>query len=495
MLHKTWVGFAVLLLCGSTAWAQPQKNIIKTLAKTVARDAKAAETGAVAKSLTAAGQVSAHKAAKASTSHAVKVAPKHAADKKATQASTHKAVKASAPAKTAPAKKSPKHSVYPSGKLTFVKSEAVPEKIKIIKENTLSDKAIIGRERQRWVNLRSELAELSLVKPTEPENFAQYMRHEVPAETMAYLTKQYAEVQQKIAQAKAEVMPTVYYNSIPNEGRIPTPTELGWLTEQADHALYAVRTALTSIPNDPYLLAQETYWVRVIEELNPLLKGKLGLKKMVAVRRDNRRLELKEFYMQNPNGTDYLLPRSSTLILDPDELEEMESYAYVRMKYANPPITQEAAEIEREELLKHLPENMHIAVINDDALPRINFSKWGEKGFLGKNAKVEVFADGSKFLQNVQDGARYDLVITDLLVPHGGLAMMPELRQLDQNVTVIASSKYDRGEEPAEGLFASGMDGYLWYNSNLNEGAYGYIEYLRAMKNYFYYKNKYNWQR
>ena len=73
--------------------------------------------------------------------------------------------------------------------------------------------------------------------------------------------------------------------------------------------------------------------------------------------------------------------------------------------------------------------------------------------------------------------------------------MMPELRQMDQDVAVIASSKYDRGEEPADDLFAAGMDGYLWYNTNLNEGAYGYIEYLRAMKNYFHYKKQHGWQR
>lgn len=505
MLQKIWLSIAALLLCMPAAWAQ-QKNIIKTVAKTAARDVKAAETGSAVKHLTAATQGTAHRAAKASASNAAKLSAHHPADKKAA-AATHKAgaktparhQKAAAPATQTGAqagtKKSPKHSVYPSANLAFVKSEAVPEKVTIVKENTLSDKAIIGRERQRWVNLRNELAELNTVKPTQPGQFSQYMRHDVPAETMEYLTKQYAEVQQKIAQAKADVMPTIYYNALPGEGRMPVPAEVGWLVKRADDTLYAVRAALTSIPKDPYLLAQETYWVRVIEELNPMLKGKLGIKKEVAGRIDRRHLDLKEFFLKNPDGTDYLLPRSSTLILDPDELEEMESYAYVRMKKANPPITQEAAAIEREELLKHIPENMRIAVINDDTLPRLNFSKWGEKGYLGKNAKVEVFADGSKFLQNVQDGVHYDLVVTDLLVPNGGLAMMPELRQMDQNVAVIASSKYDRGEEPADGLFAAGMDGYLWYNTNLNEGAYGYIEYLRAMKNYFHYKKQYGWQR
>ena len=45
MLQKIWLSIAALLLCMPAAWAQ-QKNIIKTVAKTAARDVKAAETGA-----------------------------------------------------------------------------------------------------------------------------------------------------------------------------------------------------------------------------------------------------------------------------------------------------------------------------------------------------------------------------------------------------------------------------------------------------------------
>ena len=84
---------------------------------------------------------------------------------------------------------------------------------------------------------------------------------------------------------------------------------------------------------------------------------------------------------------------------------------------------------------------------------------------------------------------------------------MEELRRLDPNVAVIASSKFEpndgdvikteSGKEvlTTEDYFHAGLDGYMWYNNNLNNGSYGYIQYLRQMKNYYYYKNLHGWSR
>ena len=80
MLQKIWLSIAALLLCMPAAWAQ-QKNIIKTVAKTAARDVKAAETGSAVKHLTAATQGTAHRAAKASASNAVKLSAHRPAER------------------------------------------------------------------------------------------------------------------------------------------------------------------------------------------------------------------------------------------------------------------------------------------------------------------------------------------------------------------------------------------------------------------------------
>ena len=113
---------------------------------------------------------------------------------------------------------------------------------------------------------------------------------------------------------------------------------------------------------------------------------------------------------------------------------------------------------------------------------------------MDEGAVVDTFKDGLQFLKSMKY-VKYDLILTDLLVPDGGKKMMKELRAKDGRVPVIAMSKYDRGEAGEQGLFDVGMDGYLWYNNNVNEGAYGYIEVLRALKNYYHYKGLHNWIR
>ncbi|MBQ8033172.1 MAG: response regulator, partial [Elusimicrobiaceae bacterium] len=156
------------------------------------------------------------------------------------------------------------------------------------------------------------------------------------------------------------------------------------------------------------------------------------------------------------------------------------------------------AESERDALLANIPANMRIAVINDDRLPLINFEYWAKNGWLGKNATVATFKNGFAFMQQINKGVRYDVVITDLVLPDGGVAMMEDFRILDPNAIVFASSKFypgDGDDHSARDLFNFGMDGYIWNNTNLNEGSFGYLQYLRQLNNYFYYKQKNGWGR
>lgn len=347
----------------------------------------------------------------------------------------------------------------------------------------------------KWQALRERV--LKLARETPPHNANRiplYLRHSVPEQTLNYLQTRYNDLLQSIQDFRSYIVPKIVYASLPGEGTQINPQETEHITAETSDILYKIKLLRTSLPEDPYLQKQEVYWGTVFEGFNPLLKGMI-VKNEQLPRADERTLVKKEFNLFNPDGTDYLLPRSETLIRDPDDEEELDSYAYVRMQMRNPPITQQAAAEEREKLLDQIPSGLRIAFINDDTLPRINFEGWAKKGYLGRGATLKAFKDGGQFLKELEKGVPYDLVITDLLVPEGGLAMMPQLRQMAPHLTVIASSKYDRGEEDEAMLFKAGIDGYLWYNTNLNSGAYGYIEYLRAMKNYYYYKKLHGWRR
>lgn len=392
-----------------------------------------------------------------------------------------------------------RHSMYPSQALSFIPSSKAPKKtafhIDVSKYIRSPFRAISAEERMKWQKLREQLLSLSNQTPRPNANkIPLYLRHSVPEETLNYLQTRYRNLLEKIWEVRSYVVPKIVYASLPGEGTQINPQDTEHISAEVSDILYQIKLLLASLPDDPFLQMQQKYWGTVFEGFNPLLKGRI-VKNEKLPRTDKRALVKKEFNLYNPDGTDYLLPRSETLIRDPDDEEELDSYAYVRMQQRNPPITQEAAALEREKLLDQIPAGLKIAFINDDALPRINFESWAKKGYLGRGATLKTFKEGSSFLKEIENGTDYDLVITDLLVPDGGLAMMPELRQMNPLITVIASSKYDRGEEDEETLFNAGIDGYLWYNTNLNSGAYGYIEYLRAMKNYYYYKNLYGWRR
>lgn len=402
-------------------------------------------------------------------------------------------------------KKAVRHSLYPSQALVVVQSESFPNKRQPFSfseaasqykiENTLTQNYIMAKESARWRQTRDELNTLWIqMRPSFLGELSSFLRHPVPKETMEYLKNTYSQVVTQSQITHDMIFPWIVYASIPGEGRSLLSEEREKFNTALFSMLHQVQALRSSLPSEPYLEQQENFWITMLSRFNPLLESALQKPTELSLRTD-RVLKTTEFNLLNPDGTDYLLPRSETLIRDPDEIEELDSYAVVREKMRNPPITPERAALEREELLAQLPENMRIAFINDDALPRLNFKRWAEQGFLGKNAQVEIFPNGFDFMNKMRNGRRYDLVITDLLVPYAGLVMMPELRTISPQTVVIASSKYDRGEEPEEKLFSAGIDGYLWYNTNLNEGAYGYIEYLRALKNYFYYKNLHGWER
>lgn len=365
--------------------------------------------------------------------------------------------------------KEAKHSIVPSA-ITILGSDKIQSSglLKNIHPPMPPTSYIAARERIQWKNLRNTFTTLAYYKPLPISALKQHLRHPVPEETFQYIQNQYMELIPKIQKTVKKTMPTIVYASLPGEGTRPTPKEVGDYSTAIYSLIRQIRELRTSLQNEPFLEKQQAAWEQAFATFNPLLAGVITSPGKEINRKDRRQLNTREFNLYNPDGTDYLLPRSETLLVDPDEMDEIESYAAVREKMRNPPIKPEDAAAERTALLNQLPPNMRIALINDDTLPRVNFQAWAKKGYLGHNATIETFPDGNGFMDQVRHGVRYDLVITDLLVPHGGIAMMPELRALDTSMPVIVSSKFDRGDEDEEKLFKLGFDGYLWYNTNLN---------------------------
>lgn len=366
-------------------------------------------------------------------------------------------------------------------------------------------------ERERW---RAEFEALRVLytkaTPTSTTELHHHLTHQVPDETMAYLRREYAALYPLIERTNKELMPRIIYSYLQNEGKQFDLEEKIYINKSIHEVRSKVASLLKALKTDPYLRVQQKYWDRMFGAFNPLLKGILAAPGSIF-RQDNRKFLFQEFALHNPDGSIPYLPESKTMIAGEEEEDDFddEQYEGTAQSYKRRAAQMAAerkhkaemiqlAEAERDALLANIPANMRIAVINDDRLPLVNFEYWAKNGYLGQNATVATFKNGFTFMQQIKKGVRYDVVITDLVLPDGGVAMMEDFRILDPNAIVFASSKFypgDGDDHSAQDLFNFGMDGYIWNNTNLNEGSFGYLQYLRQLNNYFYYKQKNNWGR
>lgn len=333
-----------------------------------------------------------------------------------------------------------------------------------------------------------------------------YLVHSVPPETMTYIKDLYRELVTESQVVHQEITTWLIYAALPLEGKRLSPQKNAHFNKLILNIQAKIKE-LSQHLEMPYLEDASAYWFYMFGTINPILKGILA-PNFKEIRTDGREFDEKQFLLHDLEGNSYLFPPeefeyggrtftypgSATLVVDPDEMLEkgiMEVRA--EMSFINQLV--ERCAPEREKLIAQLPENLHIAYINDDANPRANFTYWHKKGYLGKGASLAVFPSGTDFMKTVRDGARYDLVITDLLVENGGMYMMPELRNYLPKATVIANSKYELDVISPKNLFNVGMDGYMWNNTNFDQGMIGYMEYLRGMSNYYKMRDKYGWSR
>lgn len=395
-------------------------------------------------------------------------------------------------------------------------------------QNALQHKYISSRERNKWRELRESFIKLVYLQPTPQNKLSAYLKK--PEENANFqnnrflfnsmqsmgavrptesthavsntrefqnIQQEYTDVIQDISRAEQLVNHWIVYSSLPGEGARPAPQQIQAINAAISDLIGKLHKLQAKLPDEPYLTAQLEIWNRTFAMFNPHFEGLTAFPSgYVSPRTDDRVLKKNEFYLFNPDGTDYLLPLSNAEQSTSMNFWMLQMSPFlIDMAEDAPELTPQFAQQEREKLLQQVPTGLHIAFLNDDWTPRVNFQSWAAKGYLGKDAVLDVFYEGNALLDKLYNGTKYDLIITDLMVPNGGAGMMPQLRKLNKKATVIACSKSRRGEESEENLFKYGFDGYLWYSPRLNDKHYGYLEYLRGISNYYYYKNLHGWSR
>lgn len=267
----------------------------------------------------------------------------------------------------------------------------------------------------------------------------------------------------------------------PNERR-PDPRLSNYVTSMMLNIIKDTEKLIRFLPEDPYLNAVHEFYVGAYRIFYPLEGSAIG--KMKLDRPDGRTFDFQEFFLfDRKTGQDYILNGDQAL----EDIYEDE------VELSNTLLNNALAE--KDALLSQVPENLHIAVLNDDQKPLNNFLLWAHQGYLGKNATVEIFSDGNDLLNAMRSNHSFDVIVTDIFVRNGGRAMMPQLRELDSNVTVFAMSKDSRENVDAISLFENGIDGYMVHTSTLNDSEVGWHEWLRGYVNYLDLKKLRNWSR
>lgn len=149
----------------------------------------------------------------------------------------------------------------------------------------------------------------------------------------------------------------------------------------------------------------------------------------------------------------------------------------------------------RDESLTLLPENVHMAVLNDSYDILNMYRQWERTGRFPKGWKVSVYDDARKLLDAISAGENFDLIISDINVPGGGgRYFVGQLREMGSNAPVIGCSMYRRDKIDSKELHKIGFDGYM-YGDDMFEESAGFWKWAGYVKNYYYYKRIGNWPR
>ncbi len=149
----------------------------------------------------------------------------------------------------------------------------------------------------------------------------------------------------------------------------------------------------------------------------------------------------------------------------------------------------------RDEALTALPENVHMAVLNDTEDILDMYKLWEQQGRFPKGWKVSTYDDTMNLLNAVKSGQKFDLIISDINVPGGGgRYFVHSLREMGIQTPVIGCSGYTRDKIDSEELFLIGFDGYM-YSDDMFEESSGFYKWKSYISNYYYYQRVGGWPR
>lgn len=283
------------------------------------------------------------------------------------------------------------------------------------------------------------------------------------------LTRQYFQVMEHFSDFKKDFAPRLFYMQTQAE-KLPSAEKAYWNNRisKLEESFVSVNLFFNA---DAPLAAARRYLNKARLALNPYSKAVMPAVPDFLLRTD-RKLVAAEFFLHNPDGSAPVFKRSWL-------------GAWKHPQKAR-------------ELMGQIPAGMRIALVNDQPLQHDAVHGWQRKGFFPPGTQIISYLGVPAFEKAYAEGARFDLIITDLIMPNGGgYALIFKLRQQDVSTPVIAWTGFGERDKLAQELYNFGFDAMIPARGSLLSlmGPEGYLPFLESLRNYFQLKKLHGWQR
>ena len=274
-------------------------------------------------------------------------------------------------------------------------------------------------------------------------------------------SKLYKEVMHKFFNFKQEMDVWLYYQSKPSERHIVSAAEQEELANKiTDMNAELGRLRNYVSPTDPAYKAALEYMLHLIQTVNPMLRGVLKEKNFI---RSDREYKYREFFLYTPVPL-----RTSSLLTESGDSQQT---------------------------IPEFPRDFKIAVLNDEYTV-LSKMKSLHKTIFFPNSQLRTYEDAEDLLRDIHSGVRYDVILTDIIVPGGGgLYLTATLREENFPGAIIALSAYEEDLDFGKNLFDRGFDGMIEVNIGFEHGKDWPFNIMKQIRNYYYYKNLHGWSR
>lgn len=310
------------------------------------------------------------------------------------------------------------------------------------------------------------LTERNRIVPT-PKEQLEFNAYRLTPDQIQTQAARYEELMQQFLAFKQNWDARVFYLELYKNFNAIEPMERKQLLRSGGELMSRVKYQLDFLLKDDKPLQQAyDYLASALEQLEPAYFGMFERKG--APTRQDRAFVPEQFFLKDPSQAKW----RETQWADYQPL-------YSGAKELVAPIASQ------------LPQNLHIALVNDHPGMIGSVKNWVAAGYFGKGAKVEIFQTASALLQTKKE---FDVIITDILVPGGGGQFLAyHLRKTGYNKPILALSEYREEDCRAAELFNVGIDGYI-YADDFFRNYIGYRYLPAALKTYFDLKSANHWQ-